>query len=196
MYGERRDCLDQRWSKLSFKLNYLPIPLPNISGKWVPELLDMHNLDAIILSGGNSIAKYDPKATDAAPERDAFESALIDAAILRSIPVLGVCRGMQMINVHFGGDLSSIEGHAGCRHAVIAEAQYSAIISNSINSFHNWTIGPTQLSSSLMPIVHDREGNIEAFVHKNKAITGIMWHPERESIFRDQDINLLRSFLQ
>ena len=195
-YGERRDCLDQRWSALSLKLNYLPIPLPNISGELVSELLDMHCLDAIILSGGNSIAEYDPKASDEAPERDAFESALIDAAILRSIPILGVCRGMQIINVHFGGYLSGIEGHAGTRHSVIAEAGYSSLISHDVNSFHDWMIGRDQLSSSLTSIVRDQAGNIEAFVHNSKSIAGIMWHPERELIFREQDINLLRKLLQ
>lgn len=194
-YGERRDCLDQRWGELSFKLNYLPIPLPNISNLMVPELLDTLCLDAIVLSSGNTIAEYDSKASDVAPERDAFEAALIDAAILRSIPILGVCRGMQMINVHFGGYLSRIEGHVGCHHPVVVDVEYRDFISNSVNSFHKWGITRDQLSPSLTSIVHDQDNNIEAFVHNEKSIAGIMWHPERESIIRERDVNLLKKFL-
>lgn len=194
-YNERRDCLDQRWLSLAYELGFIPIPLPNITPTAAPELLDALQLDAVILSGGNSIASLDPAAPDAAPERDAFEATLIDEMLQRSIPVLGVCRGMQMINVHLGGQLSPVAGHAGSTHRLLIEPEYANLIPDSVNSFHDWTIGPGQHSPLFTPIARDHAGNIEGFEHKTKSIAGIMWHPERESPFKQQDIHLLKKFL-
>ena len=176
-------------------LGFLPVPLANVQPENVNQLLDTLQLDSIILSGGNSIAKLDPTASDVAPERDAFEEVILDAAMQSNIPVLGVCRGMQMVNLHLGGQLSSVTGHVGNHHAVIAESDYVDAIPSTVNSYHNWAIGPSELSRHLVAIAKDNQGNIECFKHKNKAVAGIMWHPEREDPPKPQDINLLKSFL-
>ena len=193
-YGERRDCLDQRWAVLAIELGFIPIPLSNVDPTYVSDILDSLRLDGIILSGGNSIARLE-SATDAAPERDAFEVVLIDEGVKRSIPILGVCRGMQVINLYYGGKLSKVKDHVATYHDLKVEPSYSKIILDSVNSYHNWAIKLPELASCLTPLALDEQDNIECFIHKEKAVAGIMWHPEREVPFKQQDIDLIKKFL-
>jgi putative glutamine amidotransferase len=193
-YSERRDCLDQRWSAFVSELGYIPLPLPNILPNQISELLDALNLDALLFSGGNSIARLDPSASDAAPERDAFESALLGEAFERNIPVIGVCRGMQMINLSMGGKLTPISGHVAVRHSVTSMAAHDPL-PGAVNSYHNWSISPEGLADKLKPLAVDCDGNIEAFKHTEKPLLGIMWHPEREEPFNPLDVELMKRSL-
>jgi putative glutamine amidotransferase len=77
-------------------------------------------IDGLLLAGGADIdpaaygAKPQPETVGSVPERDAFEIALVRAAIARDMPVLGICRGMQLINVALGGTLHQhLPSHLG-----------------------------------------------------------------------------------
>ena len=115
-YGERRDCLDQAWTMLLEEGSYQPVPLPNqldvVSG-----YLDALAPDGVILTSGNDLAHLED-ASVPAPERDRFESNLLDWAIERSVPVLGVCRGLEFLNHYFGGSLSQVDGHVATDHEI------------------------------------------------------------------------------
>ncbi len=190
-YGERRDSIDQAWYKLMLSLGWLPVPLANIPANYVEILMESLDLSAVILSGGNSITELDPNAGDVAPERDQFEYALIQYALEHDLPLIGVCRGMQMINHYFGGAFKQIEGHIATQHELIQlSADYD--LPESVNSFHRWAIPSTGLASPLRAIASDNTGNIEAFKHNSRPVIGIMWHPERESATNQRDINLLK----
>lgn len=89
-HGMRRDCLDQVWVTFLLGCGLTPIPIPNSVDA---ALAICENVNGIVLTGGNDLAAYGGDA----PERDETETAILDLAERRDIPVLGVCRGMQMI---------------------------------------------------------------------------------------------------
>jgi gamma-glutamyl-gamma-aminobutyrate hydrolase PuuD len=193
-YNERRDCLDQRWSLLAHQLGYLTLPLANIQPELVPAYIDGLRLDAVLFSGGNTIASVDSAADNTAPERDAFELALIREVLERDIPAIAVCRGMQMINIQMGGGLSPITGHVAVRHSIVP-AETDSLLPGTTNSYHDWSIGPGDLATGLIPLAFDSDGNIEAFRHPGKSVLGIMWHPEREQPFSELDLQLIKSYI-
>lgn len=197
-YGEYRSALDQRWIDFTFALNYFPVPLPIVSPENIDSLYEALNLDAVLLSGGNSLSVLDPSADDASPKRDEFERALIDGALIRGLPIVGVCRGMQLLNHFFGGELVKVNGHVAVRHVVSATAigDDACVVSGEVNSFHSWGIPPQGLAVHLNSLAVDESGNIEAFKHQNNRVLGLMWHPEREASFVAEDINLIKAILK
>ena len=195
-YNKRRDCLDQKWAQFLFSLGMLPVILPNLTPDQLESCWKHLALNGVILSGGNSLSAYEPKSVNAAPERDCFEAALIDKAIADQIPIIGVCRGMQMINVHFGGKLSPCVGQAGVRHPlVIKDEAYNSRLYDEVNSFHNYAIASQDLAAGAEVIACDPNKNIEAIFFPEKHIYGIMWHPERQAPFLKRDQQLIKDWL-
>ena len=196
VHGERRDCLDQRWQDIAAHLGCLLVPLSNVAPWSTDELVDTFQLQAVILSGGNDPVPMNPTVRNPAPERDAFETSLLEVCSRRELPVVGICRGMQFINLHFGGLCSPITGHVAVEHALVAEPTYPGRLPQSVNSYHNFGIDQSDLGSGLIALAFDTHGHVEAFKHERSRIAAIMWHPERESPLRLPDIDLLRSFLE
>jgi len=179
-HGENRDCLDQNWTRLSEHLQLDLIPIPNAHTNIV-DWARRQSLDGLILSGGNDLVHL-PGADKPAPERDASERALLNWASKDSLPVLGVCRGMQMINVFLGGVLSPVQGHVACHHIVTSCSDTSLFSTiGNVNSFHNWGIQQSGLAHELNALVLASDNTVEAFRHSELPWFGIMWHPEREN---------------
>lgn len=178
-YDELRDCLAQSWSAVAKKLNYELLPLSNNSNP--REIFSSLDLSGIILSGGNSISiDENNKEEDISIQRDNFERELIRLAITQQIPILGVCRGMQLINIYFGGSIVKINGHVNVTHDIKVnfKNKYNDL-KISVNSYHNWGITKQSLSGELLPFAKATDGTIEGYVHRNHKVGGIMWHPER-----------------
>ena len=191
-YRERRDCLDQRWHLVAEKMRWILVPLPNVSPGRAQSLVENLRLSAIILSGGNTLAFMNPDAADAAPERDTFEATLIDLAVDKQMPLLGVCRGMQTINQYFGGELGLIDHHAATRHDLLFRYGQN-VLSLNVNSYHD--VAVTKSAADFQILAQHPDGTTEAFKHPARKITGIMWHPEREAELQPQDRKLLEEAL-
>lgn len=169
--AERRDALDQAWygTLQSLVDCTLMIPVPNHcdAGGLISELTP----GLIVLSGGNDIGQVH--------ERDATEAALLECASSRRIPVLGVCRGMQMLNEWCGGALSPCVGHVGKPHPVAAVASDMVPQRLTVNSFHDQAIWRQDIAGSLRPLYEHLDGTVEAAAHHTQPWLGVMWHPER-----------------
>ena len=190
-YSEVRDCLDQRWFDLLDELKMTMIPIPNTLIN-INEWLDTMKCDAYILTGGNDLADL-PDAKNVSIERDKVETAILKYAKSHLLPVLGVCRGFQLINLFFGGQLERVSGHAATRHKILVSFdQDKQFKKTDVNSFHNWGIPNNKLSEHLVPCAYDENNFIESARHKELNWLGVMWHPEREVKFKKLDLEAIQ----
>jgi putative glutamine amidotransferase len=117
---------------------------------------------------------------------DEFDLALVHAAIERDLPVLAICRGMQILNVATGGTLvQDLDGggHWMCEHPVrIDAASHLAAATGVTELQHCYSVhhqGLDRLGSDLRPVAHDSNGLIEAVEHTTASwVIGVQWHPE------------------
>ena len=206
--NERRDVLDQSWTRFLTECAVDLLPVPNALADPV-RFLRRHGATGIVLTGGGNISpamgRLDGAAAnvpgdlaDVAPERDAAETALLRASIDLGWPVIGVCRGMQAMNVFHGGTIVRLEGHAGVRHSLTIVGSSRLIecdFDSQVNSFHDFGIPFDGLGQGI-EVLAETEGWPEAFIHRDYPHLGIMWHPERENPFSSNDLLLFRRFLR
>jgi N5-(cytidine 5'-diphosphoramidyl)-L-glutamine hydrolase len=192
--GERRDALDQAWAPLLSRAGCIPVAVPNRLDD-PATFLDRFDVALIVLTGGNDLGHL-PGATNPAPERDALEGRLLDLAGARTTPVLGVCRGMQMMVDHYGGTLSRIDGHVARPHPieVTAPGRWPLRDARVVNSFHDWGVAPERLGPDLLELAVAPDGTVEAACHRELPQVGVMWHPERAT--EDAvDLDLIRALV-
>lgn len=184
--GERRDLLDQRMSQWISQLDCIPVPIPNsLSGcvgdnnKLLEQWLLNLDLKAFVLSGGNDIGD--------AYDRDQTERQILAFSYDNKLPLLGICRGMQMMGLWAGASLMQVSGHARTRHRL-----HGRLLSE-VNSFHNFALSECPAGFDVLATAEDH--GIEAISHKTLPWEGWMWHPERESIFSVEHMNRARLIL-
>ncbi|MDD5757809.1 MAG: gamma-glutamyl-gamma-aminobutyrate hydrolase family protein [Desulfobulbaceae bacterium] len=194
--GERRDALDQRMCQWLAAMGCLAMPVPNTLGtalkgardeEWpgLQNWLLAMKPDAVLLSGGNDIGEV--------PERDNTERHLLTYAKDCVLPVLGICRGMQMMAVWAGASLVPVRGHVRTRHRLQAAAN-PADWPSEVNSFHDFALANCPQEFVVMAACVD-DGTVEAIHHKILPWTGWMWHPEREPHFDPKDAMRFRALL-
>lgn len=175
---ERRDALDQAWPKFLTAAGFRAVPIPN----HVATALALFNalpLRGLVFTGGNDLVAYGGDA----PERDATESALLGAARARRLPVIGVCRGMQLLQHACGVQLEAVEGHV-----VASQIVQSLQGQRTVNSFHRY--GARESSGKLPTWASSNDGVVKAVRHVSENQVGVMWHPERITPFDKSDLEL------
>lgn len=169
-----------------------------------PESL-LRRIDGLVLSGGEDVtpslygAESGPYATTHDPCRDAYELSIISHALRLKIPILAICRGIQILNVARGGTLvahlSEVDGFAHYkadlaphvrRHGVVIAPEsglFRTVITGgggdgtlAVNSFHHQAID--QPGHSLRVVAWADDGTIEGVEDLDAAIIGVQWHPE------------------
>ena len=153
--------------------------------------------DALCLAGGEDVepsrygAGADPLTEPADPRRDALELSLVALARDRDLPVLGICRGFQVINVAYGGSLvQHVEGHRQANAPIVPHIAAAAAGSKladvcgtqpfSVNARHHQAVDERSLAPGLVPTVRI-DGFVEAFEDPSRRwLVAVQWHPERD----------------
>jgi gamma-glutamyl-gamma-aminobutyrate hydrolase PuuD len=160
----------------------------------VDETLD--RLDAIVFSGGNDLepssygADAHPATGGTNPARDRGELALLQAALARDMPVLAICRGVQVLNAARGGDLvqhlPEVVGHEEHRavpgqwseHGVRVDPSSKVpAVDGTVMSHHHQGLG--RIGDGLREVAWADDGTVEAVEDPEKRfVVGVLWHPE------------------
>ncbi|MEV6400893.1 gamma-glutamyl-gamma-aminobutyrate hydrolase family protein [Streptomyces sp. NPDC051907] len=156
-------------------------------------------LDGVVIAGGADVepvrygASPDPRTGPPARERDAWELALIHAALASGTPLLGICRGLQLLNVALGGTLvQHLDGHSGGRGVVgqhtvkpVPGTLYADIApeATSVPTYHHQSVD--RLADTLTASAYAEDGTIEAVELSGHPdglppgwVLAVQWHPE------------------
>ena len=168
----------------------LPVHLPF---DVAPGDISQH-LDGLVLPGGADVEPGlygEASETDEMPPekiRDDFEFALLDVAETNAIPVLGICRGIQLINVRAGGDLhQDVPQHAAFDDPPVTLQHEITFVkgsrlhglygeSHTVNSLHHQTLN--NVGDRYRVTGRSQDGHIEAIEHVELSIVAVQWHPE------------------
>ncbi len=179
-HGEFRSQIDTKLVHFIFKCGFQPIIIPYFiiknKGKlkkaiinWLKQI----DLDGIVLSGGEDLGKF--------ILRDNTENILISYVIKESIPLIGICRGMQVIGNYFNTKLVKVKNHVNTIHYVhLSKKKFR------VNSYHNYSLEDCPENFNIECISSD--GKIESIMNKTNKIYACMWHPERNKKFHNRDI--------
>ena len=163
----------------------------------IDETLDA--LDGVVFSGGADLdpqlygQEVHPETKGVVAERDRGELALLQAALARDMPVLAVCRGVQVLNVALGGDLvqhlPEVVGHENHKHTpgeyadhdvtVEPDTRLGSLIGDRapVKSHHHQGLG--RLGEGLRESARAEDGTLEALEDPSRRFAlGVLWHPE------------------
>jgi putative glutamine amidotransferase len=174
----------------------LILPADDVVAESPDSVLDL--IDGLILAGGSDIdpgsygAQPDPETRNTWPERDRFEIALGTRALERDMPVLGICRGMEMINVIQGGTLKQHLGLELHRHTPGVFTDHRVQLApgslaervvggehTEVKSAHHQ--GVDEIGEGVVVSGHADDGVVEAIELPDKGFAvGVLWHPEED----------------
>lgn len=177
--------------------------------------------DGLVLTGGPDVTPelygdWADETVHVDSERDGFEYRLVDAALKRQMPILGICRGLQILNVYFGGTLIiDLEKYYKRSHATVSntEDRYHGVRladgstlkewikqnEGIVNSAHHQAA--ERIGSGLKIAARADDGTVEAIEGEDNLpsrIVSVQWHPERinvEDPFALGVLNLFTSYI-
>jgi N5-(cytidine 5'-diphosphoramidyl)-L-glutamine hydrolase len=189
-------ALSMKWAPLLNEIFGCPeLYIVDFGQKFTSTFFERMAPDLIILTGGDNLGVF--------PHRDEFEFKLLKWAIESQTKVLGICRGMQLINKSWGGEnyvgsTSFFKNHLAQSHIVNIHGWYASLLNQSstiVNSFHRNYI-PERACPRGLKVLATHDNTIEAFISDDSLCLGIMWHPEREHTFSKRDKLLIKKFME
>ncbi|WP_299439887.1 gamma-glutamyl-gamma-aminobutyrate hydrolase family protein [uncultured Rhodospira sp.] len=178
------------------------------------DLARVEDLDALVIGGGDDIGA-DVYGGDVTldvridPARDAFELAALERAAGLGLPVLGVCRGAQMLNLSLGGtlhqDIHAVFEGAPRRRTILPTKQIDVApgsrlrrmlgrATTRVNGLHHQSVD--RLGSGVTVAARDRHGIVQAIeVPGRRFLVGVQWHPEL-LVYRGRQAGLYRGLVR
>ena len=217
--GKEQLCLNQDYITTIAQAGGVPLIIPIVKeGGIIDSQLDA--IDGILLSGGQDVSPHhyheEPirQLGELCPERDEFEIHLIQKALKRNIPLLAICRGMQILNVALGGSLFQDIPHqtsSPLQHSQLAKGHFAGhsveLIQGSllhkilnepritVNSFHHQAIN--KLAPNLQINAKAPDGMIEGVeMATAQWVIGVQWHPERMVDHHPVMMRLFQAFVK
>ena len=200
--GVRRFAIPDYYPRCAMEAGGLPLLFPTIGEEYAASYLA--RIDGLLLSGGVDVdpVRYDedprPELGEVDEERDSFEMALARGAKEQGIPILAICRGVQVLNVACGGTLiqdirSQVDGalqhdqkalrHSAKSHGIVIEEdthlhQIAGTTRVRVNSFHHQSVD--EVAEGFEVTARAPDGVVEAIEDPNHPFcVGVQWHPER-----------------
>jgi len=192
------DRVNREYADAVVRAGGLPLLLPTLDPSCAPDVVA--ELEGLLLTGGGDVAperhhaEPRPEVYGVHPERDAWEMALVAAAGAGDVPILGVCRGAQLLNVAAGGTLvlhlpaitdqpHHVRDHDHePAHTVSVEpgSTLAGIVGTEllgVNTLHHQAVAA--VGEGLRPVAWAPDGVIEAVESADgRPVVGVQWHPE------------------
>ena len=216
--GYKRAYVNKDYVDAVIKAGGVPLIIPFNTDKEVI-ISQAQVIDGLIISGGHDVSPYNygqepsPLLGETFPERDTYEMLLLEESKKRNLPILGICRGSQIINVAGGGtlyqDLSLIPGNV-LKHNQVSkptlkthkiQIEENSIISEifgketMVNSFHHQALD--KVADDFKVVARASDGIVEAIQHKTyKFLVGVQWHPEMLAVECDEARELFKRLIE
>jgi putative glutamine amidotransferase len=210
VWDQRADLLPTQYAAAVEATGGVPVLLPPVAQTGAADAV-VARLDGLVISGGADVdpRRYGeqphPRTANWRPDRDTWESALLDAAEAAGVPVLGVCRGMQVMAVRAGGaleqhvpDLVDHEQHSPGGDAfgsvavsVVPGTRLAGLVGErlTVNCHHHQSV---RTHPGFDAVAHASDGTLEAMEAPGERFcVGVQWHPETAA-----DVGLLAGLVR